>query len=303
MLWGHHSVNFSVQTADIWGARQQRSGLALPAYKYSRTKAPVALTSKKTFGVRGCGLSQERFTWLPAVLKKHRWRGKIFSTGPKYPVLPSFNSTNGNHLPPSIFVVQWSRLNRHYLSAQTSKMNINNLMSVLWTQRSCSKHIYSQSSFKMVVTQIWKRLKSEDFHTETVWRAACAQLTHFWPCQIRKNWKNLLVQNQVLDTVKRRKHIFYISPVQSFIQKPGSSVAAGQRENCSGRGWITERYNRMAQEEDKGAAHQCTWQCQKQRAMWDSVTYGQSDGDTAWHRQTAFLPACLKNKTHTAQQY
>lgn len=42
----------------------------LPAYKYSRTKAPVALTSKKTFGVRGCGLSQERFTWLPAVLKK-----------------------------------------------------------------------------------------------------------------------------------------------------------------------------------------------------------------------------------------
>lgn len=74
----------------------------------------------------------------------------------------------------------------------------------------------------MVVTQTWKRLKCEDFHTETARRGACAQLTHFWPRQIRKSWKKLLVQNQVVDTAKRRKHNFYISPVQSFIQKPGS---------------------------------------------------------------------------------
>jgi len=36
----------------------------------------------------------------------------------------------------------------------------------------------------------------------------------------------------------------------------------------------------MAQEEDEDAAHQCARQCQKERAVWDSVIFRQSDRGT-----------------------
>lgn len=45
------------------------------------------------------------------------------------------------------------------------------------------------------------------------------------------------------------------------------------------------QHNRMAQEKDEDAADQCTRQCQKERAMWDSVIFRQSDTDMVCYRK------------------